>query len=57
MEKVSWTDRVRNEVLQVVRKEGNILYTTKRRQANSIGHILTRNCLIKQVIDRKKRWK
>jgi hypothetical protein len=35
MEKISWTDRVRNEeVLHRVKEERNILHTTKRRKAN-----------------------
>ena len=51
MEKISWTDRVRNEeVLHRVKEERNIVHTVKRRKANWIGHILRRNCLLKQVI-------
>jgi hypothetical protein len=54
MEKISWTDRVRNEeVLHRVKKERNILHTIKRRKANWIGHILRRNCLLKFVIEGK----
>jgi hypothetical protein len=54
MEKISWTDRVRNEeVLQRVKEERNILHTIKRRKANWIGHILRRNCLLKHVIEGK----
>jgi hypothetical protein len=54
MEKVSWTDRVRNEeVLHRVKEERNILHTIKRRKANWIGHILRRNCLLKHVIEGK----
>jgi hypothetical protein len=49
---ISWTDRVRNEVLRVEEKR-NILHTVKRRKANWIGHILRRNCLIKHVIEGK----
>jgi hypothetical protein len=52
MEKMSWTDRVRNEVLHRV-KERNIVHTIKRRKANWIGHILRKNCLLKQVIEGK----
>jgi hypothetical protein len=53
MEKISWTDRVRNEgVLHIVKEERNILNTIKRR-ANWIGHILHRNCLLKHVIEIK----
>jgi hypothetical protein len=50
MEKISWTDRVRNEeVLHRVKEERNILHTIKRRKANWIGQILRRNCLLKHV--------
>jgi hypothetical protein len=35
MEKISWTDRVRNEeVLHRVKEERNIVHTIKRRKAN-----------------------
>jgi hypothetical protein len=34
MEKITWTDRVRNEVLQRVKEERNILLTVNRRDAN-----------------------
>jgi hypothetical protein len=54
MEKISWTDRVRNEeVLHRVKEERNILHTINRRKANWIGHILRRNCLLKHVIKGK----
>jgi hypothetical protein len=54
MEKISWTDRVRNEeVLYRVKEERNILHTIKRRKANWIGHILRRNCLLKHAIEGK----
>jgi hypothetical protein len=50
MEKISWTDCVRNdEVLQRVKEERNILHTAKRRKANWLGHILRRNCRLKHV--------
>jgi hypothetical protein len=40
MEKISWTDRVRNEeVLHRVKEERNILHTVKRR--NNIISIVT----------------
>jgi hypothetical protein len=38
-------------VLHRVKEERNILHTIKRRKANWIGHILHRNCLLKQVIE------
>jgi hypothetical protein len=54
MEKISWTDRVRNEeVLHRVKEDRNIVRTIKRRKANWIGHILRRNCLLKHVIEGK----
>jgi hypothetical protein len=54
MEKISWTNRVRNEeVLHRVKEERNILDTIKRRKANWIGHIFRRNCLLKHVIEGK----
>jgi hypothetical protein len=54
MEKVSWSDRVRNEeVLRTVKEEWNIVHIIKRRKANWIGHILRRNCLLKHVIEGK----
>jgi hypothetical protein len=54
MEKISWTDRVRNEeVLYRVKDERNIVQTLKRRKANWIGYILRRKCLLKHVIEAK----
>jgi hypothetical protein len=51
---ISWTDRVRNEeVLHRVKEERNIVHTIKGREANWIGHILRRNCLLKHVIEGK----
>jgi hypothetical protein len=53
LEKISWTDRVRNEVLKRVKEETRILHTIKRKKANWIGHILRRNCLLKHIIEGK----
>ena len=54
MEKISWTDHVRNEeVLLRVNWQRNILYEIRKQKANWIGHILRRNCLLKQVIEGK----
>ena len=56
MEKISWTDHVRNEdVLLRVNEQRNILYEIRKRKANWIGHILHRNCLLKHVIEGKIR--
>ena len=50
MEKISWTDRVRNEeVLHRVNEQRNNLHEISKRKANWFGHILRRNCLLKQV--------
>jgi hypothetical protein len=54
MEKVIWTDHVRNEeVLRRVKEQRNILHEISKRKANWIGHILCRNCLLQQVIEGK----
>jgi len=54
MEKISWTDRVRNEdVLLRDMEERNILQEIRKRKANWIGHILRRNCLLEHVIEGK----
>jgi hypothetical protein len=54
MEKISWTDHVRNEdVLLRVKKQRNILHEIRKRKANWIGHILHRNCLLQRVIEGK----
>jgi len=46
MEKISWTNHVRNE-------QRNILHEIRKWKANWIGHILHRNCLLKQVTEGK----
>ena len=50
-------DRERNvrneEVLLRVNEQGNILHEISKGKANWIGHILRRNCLLKQVIEGK----
>ena len=49
MEKISWTDHLRNEdvLLRV------ILHEIRKRKANWIGHILRRNCLLQRVTEGK----
>ena len=55
MEKISLTDRVRNEeVLHRVEGERNVPGTMKRRKTNWVGHNVRSNCLPKHVIERKK---
>ena len=54
MEKISWTDHVRNEeVLLRVSEQRNTLHEIRKRKANWISHILSRNFLLKQVIEGK----
>jgi hypothetical protein len=53
LEKTSWKDRVKNEVLGRIKEERNTFYTIKRRKANRLGHILP----IKHVIEKKERRK
>jgi hypothetical protein len=52
MEKISWTDHVRNEdVLLRVKEQRNILHEIRKRKENWIGRILRRNCLLQRVIE------
>jgi hypothetical protein len=45
---------VRNgDVLHTVKEDRNILNRVKQRKANWIGHILSRNCLLKHIIEGK----
>ena len=54
MEKIVWTDRVRNEeVLHTVKEKRNILHKIKWRKANWIGYILRRNCFLKHITEGK----
>ena len=54
MEKISWTDRVRNEeVLLAVKEHRNTLHEISKWKANWIGYILCRNCLLQGVIEGK----
>ena len=47
---ISWADHVRSEeVLLTVNKQRNILHEIRKRKAKWIGHILRRQCLLKQV--------
>jgi hypothetical protein len=53
-EKISWPDHVRNgEVLLRVKEQRNIQHEIRKRNANWIGHILHRSCLLQRVIEGK----
>ena len=54
MEKISWTDHVRNEeVLLRVKEQRNIVHEIRKRKTNWTGHIMRRNCLLQRVIEGK----
>jgi len=54
MDKISWTEHVRNEeVLLRVKEQRNILHEISKRKANWVGHILRRNYLLQRVIEGK----
>jgi hypothetical protein len=55
MEKISWIDRGRNEVLLGVKEDRNTVNTIKRGKANWIGHILRRSRLLRHIIEGKKK--
>ena len=57
MEKISWTDHVRNEVLFRVKKQRHILHEISKWKAKWIGHILRRNCLLQRVTEGKIKGK
>lgn len=52
IEKISWMDRVKNEVLRRV-EEKHVLLTINRSKAYWIGHILHRHCLLKHIVEGK----
>jgi len=54
MQEISWPDHVRNEeVLLTVNEQRKILHEISKREANWIGHILRRNCLLQNAIEGK----
>ena len=47
MEKISWTNHVRSEdILLRVKEQRKILHEISKWNANWVGHILRRNCLL-----------
>jgi hypothetical protein len=56
MEKISWTDHVRNEKLLLrVKEQRNSLHEISKRKANWIGHILRRHGRLCQVTEGNKK--
>jgi hypothetical protein len=43
----------KDEILNIGHGERNILHAINRKEANWIGYVLRRNCLLKHVIDGK----
>jgi hypothetical protein len=54
-EKITLTDRVKDEVLHRVKDDRNVLQTIKRREANWIGHILLSKCLLNTLLKERRR--
>jgi hypothetical protein len=49
---ISWTDHVRNKVVLLeVKEQRNILHEISKRKVNWIGHTLSRNYLLRYVIE------
>ena len=52
MEKIKWSEKVTNEqVFKGIREKRTLLNNIQRRNANYIGHILIRNCLLHDAIE------
>ena len=51
MEKISWTDHVRNEeVLLRVKEQRNILHEIRKRKSNWIGHICVETAFYNRLL-------
>jgi len=54
IERISWTDDVRNEeILLRVMQKRNIIHEISKGKANWICHIMHRNCLLQRVNEGK----
>ena len=52
LERVKWTDRIRNEaVLERVGETRTMLKLIRKRKRNWLGHWLRRNCLLKDALE------
>ena len=52
MERVKWTDKIKNAVmLERVGEGRTILELMKKRKRNWLGHWLRRNCLLKDALE------
>ena len=50
MEKIKWSEKVTNEVLERIAEKRTLLNNILRRKVNWMGHILRRNCLLHDAI-------
>jgi len=56
MEKISWTDHVRNEeVLLWVKEQRNILHEISKRKANWTGHILRKTAFYDGLLKERQK--
>ena len=54
MEKIKWSEKVTNEqVLDCIGEKRTLLNNILHRKANRISHILRRNCLLHDAIERQ----
>src|SRR6218665_858012 len=57
MERISWTDhRTNEEVLKKVEENRSLIYITRTRQKNWIGHILRGNSLQGEIMEGRMEW-
>jgi hypothetical protein len=55
--KVKFFQYIFSQVLLRVEEQRNILHEISKRKANWIGHILRRNCLLREIIEGKIKWR
>jgi hypothetical protein len=48
---MKWLEKVTNKVLERIGEKRTLLNNTLRRKANWIGHILRRNCLLRDAVE------
>ena len=54
MEKIKWSEKVTNEqVLDLIGEKRTLINNIQCRKVNWIGHILRRNCLLHDAIERQ----
>ena len=51
MERVKWTDKIKNAIVLERVGEGRITLELMERKRNYLGHWLRRNCLLKDALE------